>query len=93
MARMSKLALGKISLARGNHSSPDIFIPFARPASLSCEEDVCTYTYLTVYRLCMKYRCCQIILQVKDVYTHQKPCDVITGYASLGRRPYGSWCE
>ena len=44
MARVSKLALGMISLARGIHSSPNFFfISFARPASISCEECVCIH--------------------------------------------------
>ena len=41
----------------------------------------------------MEYRCYQIILPVKNVYTNQKPCEVKTGYASLGRRPDGCWYE
>ena len=42
---------------------PDIFIYFPRPSSLHCEEYVCIYTCVTVYRLCTNYRCYQITLQ------------------------------
>ena len=45
------------------HCCPNISISFARPASLYCAQYVYIHTHLTVYRLCMNYRWCQIILQ------------------------------
>jgi hypothetical protein len=39
---------------------PILFISFARPASLYCEEYVYIYIYMTPYRLHMNYRCYQI---------------------------------
>jgi len=44
------------------------FIFFARPVSLCCEEHVYLSTYLTAYRLCKNYHCCQIILQL-NIFT------------------------
>jgi hypothetical protein len=38
MARVPKLARGKISLARGIHCCPNFFLSFAQPASVYCEE-------------------------------------------------------
>jgi hypothetical protein len=51
MARVPKLALGQISLARGIHCSPNFFfISFARPATLSCEE----YVYILYISDCVE---------------------------------------
>jgi hypothetical protein len=91
MARAPKMASGKISLARGIHRCPNVFISLARPTFLYCEAYVCIYTYLTVNRLYMNYRCNQIILRVKLFYTSKECCEVLTGYLSLGRRPGGDW--
>jgi len=52
---------------------------------------VCTYTYLTAYRLYMNYRCYQITLQVKHFYTNRERCELLTRHLSLGRRPSGDW--
>ena len=51
------------------HSSTNIFISSAHSASLNCEEHVYIHTYLAVYRLCMNYRCYQITLRVKHIFT------------------------
>ena len=49
-----------------------------------------TYTNLTVYRLHMNYRCYEILLRGKYLYTNLARCD---GYLSLGRRPGGDWAN
>jgi hypothetical protein len=42
LARVPKMARGKTSLARGIHCSANfLFVSYARPASLYCEEHVC----------------------------------------------------
>ena len=40
---------------------PNIFISFALPVSLNCEQYVYIYTYPTAYRLYMNYSCYQLI--------------------------------
>jgi len=47
------------------HCCPNIFYSSAPPTSPYCEHNVYTrtYTYLTVYRLYMNYRCYRITLQ------------------------------
>jgi len=64
MARVLKMAHGRISLAHSIHWCPSFFfISFVWPVSPYCEEYVYTYTYLTALRLYMNYRCYQITLQ------------------------------
>jgi hypothetical protein len=46
LARVPRVALGKISLARGIHYRPSIFYSFARAASLYCEHYVYIYTHI-----------------------------------------------
>jgi hypothetical protein len=95
----------KISLARGIHCCPNLFIYFARTGSLYCEEYVyiyvymyvcvracvraCGRTYLTAYTPYMNYRCYQISLRVKHFYTNCERGKVLTGYLSIGRRTGG----
>jgi hypothetical protein len=45
MARVPKMAHGKLSLARDIHCSPYSFISFAGPESLYCEEYIYIYVY------------------------------------------------
>ena len=85
MARESKMARGKIFLARVIHCCPIFIISFARPASLYCEE--------YARRLYMNYRCFQIVLRVKHFYTSREGCEVLTGYLSLEWRPGGDWAN
>jgi hypothetical protein len=64
MARVSKIARGKISMARGIHCCSNFFISFVRPASVRCEEHVYMYTYPNAYRLYVKNSYYQITLRV-----------------------------
>ena len=93
MARAPKMASGKISLARGIHRCPNVFISLVRPTSVYCEAYVFTYTYPTAKRPYMNYRCYQITLPVKHFYTNQECCEVLAGCLSLGRRPGGDWAN
>ena len=62
MARVPKMARGKIPLARGIRYSPYFYILFfVRPVCLYCEEHVYIYIYLIAQKLYMYYRCYQII--------------------------------
>jgi hypothetical protein len=70
---------------------PFCFFYFARPESLYCEEHVHTYTYLTLYRLYMNYRCYQITMRVKHFYTNRERWEVLTGYISLRCQSGGDW--
>jgi len=70
-----------------------LFIYFARPASLYCEEYIYTYTHLTAWILYMNYCCYQIILRVQHFNTNRERCEVLTGYLSLECRPGGDWAN
>jgi hypothetical protein len=47
MARVPKIACGKIFLPRIIHCCPNMFISFARPVSLYCEEYVYVHIYIS----------------------------------------------
>ena len=70
-----------------------IFFYLFCPTSVSVLWRICVhiYTLLTVYRLCMNYRCYQMILAVKHFYRNRQPYAVSTGYLSLGYRPGDDW--
>ena len=86
MARVPKMARGKISFARGLHCCPIFFL--LSDKRLYIMKNMSIYTYLTTYRLYVNYRCYQITPRVKHFYTNRERCEVLTGYLSLGRR---SW--
>jgi len=56
---------------------------------------VCTYTHrhLTVYRTYTNYRCYQVAVRMKNVYTNREQCGLLIGYLSSGRRPDGDWAN
>ena len=64
------------------------FISFAQPASLYSQHYVyiyCIYTYLTAYRDG------KWITTATKYQKNREPCEVFTGYLSLGRRAGGNW--
>ena len=65
VARVPKMASGKISLARGIYCCPSLFCPTHSSVCIVKNVRVCVYiyTHLTPYRLCMNYRCYQITQQ------------------------------
>jgi len=61
-----------------------IFYNLFCPARFPILRRVCvymysTYSYLTGQRLCMNYRCYQIILRAKHFCTNRERCKVLTG--------------
>jgi len=49
LARLPRMTLGKISLARGIYCCPIIVYSFAPPASLCCKEYMYIYIYIYIY--------------------------------------------
>ena len=92
---------GMISLARGIHCCPILFISFARTVPLYCEEYVCMHmcvcvcvcvcahiwlcTYCILITVATKYHC------EWHFYTNWERCEVLIGYLSIGRRTSGDW--
>jgi hypothetical protein len=58
---------------------PIYLLLFLPDQSLYCEEHVLLYIYLAARRLRMNYRCYQITLRVKQLYTNRERCEVLTG--------------
>ena len=79
-------------MALGIHSCANVFISYARPASLRvyCEEHVYISDCLeTVYVLPLLPN----NTAVKHFYTNWKRCEVLTGYILLERRSGGNWAN
>jgi hypothetical protein len=81
MARVPKMARGKIPLARGIHCCPKSCLFLLPHRRLYTVQNTCIYTH--TYRLYMNYR---------EAFLHRSErCEVLTGYLSLGRRSGGDW--
>jgi hypothetical protein len=71
MARVPKMASGKISLAHDINCCSNIYMSFAPHSSPYCAQYVFIYTYLTPYRLYMNYRLLPNNTALKQFYTNQ----------------------
>jgi hypothetical protein len=71
MARMPKMASKKISLARGIHCCPNLFILPDQCLYIVQNMFIHTYIHLTAWIFYMNYRCDQTILRVQHFYTNR----------------------
>ena len=94
VARVPKIAHGKISLARCIHCATACFVLTLPDQRLYIVQNMCVYihTYQTAYRLYTNYRCYPNNTAVKHLNKSER-CEVLTGYLSLGRRPGGDWAN
>jgi hypothetical protein len=93
MVRVSKIAHGKISMARGIHWCPNFFYFFC-PTSVSMLWRTRGYIHISNCLETVCDSCYQITLRVTYFfYKNRELCEGLTGYLSLGRRCGGNWAN